>query len=345
MKRKNLVLLMAGVALIGSALAAHSQAEGKQPLRLIQTIAIPNVKGRLDHMEVDVNGKRLFVAGLEQGTFEVSDLKTGKWQHSIPGFKKPQGAVYVHKLNKLFLASGDDAMVRVFRGDSLQLLDSIQLEPGPNRIVYEPHTKTVYVGYGGKDAGKDYGEVGIIDATSDKHIGDIKITAHPSELILNKSGNTLFVFMSAANQLQVADLQKRQITSTWPVSSQRPGDAAFDEPNSRLFIGTRTPPEMIVMDAKSGKEIVHLPTAANMDGVYYDAKRKRIYVSGGREIGDGFVYVYQQKNADEYETVGKIKTRGGAGTSFWSPELDRYFVAAPASDKDEAAILVYAAWE
>jgi hypothetical protein len=74
----------------------------------------------------------------------------------------------------------------VFRGDTLQLLDSIELEPGPNRIVYEPNSKMVYVGYGGKDAGKAYGEVGIIDGKNDKHIADIKVTAHPSELLLNK---------------------------------------------------------------------------------------------------------------------------------------------------------------
>src|SRR5205823_1006925 len=55
-----------------------------------------------------------------------------------------------------------------------------------------------------------------------------------------------------------------------------------------------------------------------------------------------FVFVYQQKDADHYETVGKIPTRAGAGTSFWSPALDRYYVAAPANDKEGAAILVYA---
>ncbi len=320
---------------------AASQEAAKQPLRLVQTIPIPNVKGRMDHLEVDVHGKRLFVAGLENGTFEVIDLQTGKWTKSIPGFKKPQGAVYVPELNKLFLASGDDGMVRVFRGDTLQLLEPVQLEPGPNRIVYEPRTKTVYVGYGGKDAGRDYGEVGIIDAVTDKHVGDIKITAHPSELILNKSGTRLFVFMSIANELQVADLDKRQVVATWPVSSQRPGDAAFDESSSRLFIGTRTPPELIVMDSGSGKEVMHVPTAEAQDGVYFDSRRKRVYISGGREVGDGFVYVYQQQGADQYEIIGKIPTRGGAGTSFWSPELNRYYVAAPGNDKGDAAILVY----
>jgi len=321
---------------------ANPQEGGKQALRLVQTISLPNVKGRLDHIDVDVKGKRLFVAGLENGTLEVADLRAGKWMRSIPGFKKPQGALYVAELNKLFVASGDDGMLRVFRGDTLELVDPIQLEPGPNRVVYEPHSKLVYVGYGGKDAGKDYGEVGIIDAKNDKHIGDFKVVAHPSELLLDKSGTTLFVSVSIANQIQVIDINKRKVVSTWRVSSQHPGDAAFDESTSRLFIGTRTPPEMIVMGSKSGKEVAHLPTADGMDGVYFDAPRKRVYVSGGRELLSGFVYIYQQADADHYEIVGKVATRGGAGTSLWSPALNRYYVAAPANERADAAILVYA---
>jgi DNA-binding beta-propeller fold protein YncE len=280
--------------------------------------------------------------GWKMAPLEVVDLQAGKWVRSIPGFKKAQGALFVPELNKLFLASGDDGMVRVFRGDTLELLDSIQLELGPNRVVYEPKSKLVYVGYGGKDAGKDYGEIAIIDARQDKHVGDIKVVAHPSELLLDKSGTTLFVFSSIADRVHAIDLTKRQIVSTWTVTSERPGDAAFDESTSRLFIGTRTPAEMIVMDTKSGKEVAHLPTPDGMDGVYFDGARKRVYVSGGRDSPAGFVYAYQQRGADRYETIGKISTRRGAGTSFWSPQLDHYYVAAPASDKEEAAILVYA---
>src|SRR5438552_14937034 len=281
MRRFPATLLVAVVFVIACARNGSSQEAEKQPLRLVQTISLPNVKGRLDHMDVDVKGKRLFVAGLENGTFEVVDLSAGKWVRSIPGFKKAQGALFVPGLNKLFLASGDDGMLRVFRGDTLELLDSIHLEPGPNRVVYEPKSKLLYVGYGGKDAGKDYGEIGIIDAQNDKVVGDIKVVAHPSELLLDKAGKTLFVFVSIANKLQVIDTKKREVLSTWTVTSQRPGDAAFDESTSRLFIGTRTPAEMVVMDSKAGKEIAHLPTAESTDGVYFDAGRKRIYVAGG----------------------------------------------------------------
>jgi hypothetical protein len=70
------------------------RAQDKLPLKLIQKIPLPNVKGRIDHMDVDVRGKRLFVAGLENGTLEVVDLKAGKWARSVPGLKAPQATAY-----------------------------------------------------------------------------------------------------------------------------------------------------------------------------------------------------------------------------------------------------------
>ena len=194
---------------------------------------------------------------------------------------------------------------------------------------------------GGKDAGKDYGEIGIINAKDEKHIGDIKVAAHPSELLLNKAGDRLFVFISIAGELQIIDTRKRELKATWKVSSERPGDAAYDESTSRLMIGTRKPAEMIVMDSQSGREVAHLRTAEGMDGVYFDSRRKRVYVSGGRDLPVGLVYAYQQRDANHYETIGTMATRGGAGTSFWSSKLDRYYVAAPASADNDAAILVY----
>lgn len=318
-----------------------AQQSGMNLLKLERTIPMPNVKGRLDHLDVDVKGQRLFVSGLENGSVEVVDLKSQKWVRSIPGFKKPQGIAYVAALNKLFVASGDDGMVRVFRGDSLALLDSVQLEPGPNRAAYDSRTELLYVGYGGKDAGKDYGEISIIDATKDKSVADVRVAAHPAELLLDNAGRTLFALIPVANEVQVIDARQRTVSATWPVSSERPGDAAFDQSTHRLLIGTHVPPQMIAMDSTSGKEVAQLPTVDGMDGVYFDSGRKRNYISGGRGFETGAVWIYQQRDADHYELLGKIPTRPGAGTSFWSPELDRYLVAAPANQQEEAAILVY----
>jgi hypothetical protein len=72
--RISKIWIVAVALLMAYGRISFSQEVGKQPLRLVQTIPLPNVKGRLDHMDVDVKGKRLFVAGLENGAFEVVDL-------------------------------------------------------------------------------------------------------------------------------------------------------------------------------------------------------------------------------------------------------------------------------
>ena len=332
--------MIALVATVAIGVQAAPQ-QDKEQLKLIQKIPLPNVKGRIDHMDVDVKGKRLFVAGLENGTLEVVDLKAGKWMRRIPGFKAPQGIAYLPSLNKLFVASNDDGVVRVFRADTFELLGTIQLDLGPNRVAYDAHTNLLYVGYGGRVANKDHGEVGIIDVKTDKHIGDIDVGLRAAEILMDKSGETLFVFDNVAAKIQVIDTKKRAMVSAWQVSSQRPGDGAFDEANHRLLIGTRTPPTMTVMDSDTGKEVMSLPTVDGMDGVYYDGIHKRVYVSGGRDTDVGYVFVYQQQDADHYTQIGKIPTRSFAGTAFWCPELNRYYVAAAANDKEEAAILVF----
>src|SRR5437764_910068 len=164
-------MVFATAILFAPVLSIHGQ--DKAPLKLIQRIPLPNVKGRIDHMDVDVRGRRLFVAGLENGTLEVVDLKAGKWARSVPGLKTPQGVAYVAALNKVFVANENDDTLKVFRGDTLDPLKTIRLDLGANRVTYDPHGKKLYVGYGGASAKKDYGEVGVIDAEHDKHIGDI----------------------------------------------------------------------------------------------------------------------------------------------------------------------------
>ena len=316
-------------------------AQNKQSLHLVQTIPMPNVKGRIDHMDVDLEGKRLFIAAVENGSMEVMDLTAGKWVRTIPGFKTPTEMCYARELNKIFVASRDDGMVRVFRADSLELIDSIKLELGANRIVYDPARKYIYVGYGAKLAGFDYGRVGIIDARSDKLLGDMIVEAHPSQILLDNAAHRILVAVWEVGKIDVFDAIDHQMLLTWTTGGQS-GDMALDHAHHRLFTATRTAPQMlIVYDSDSGQEVARLPAEGRMNGVYYDGWHQRIYVTCGRDLPSGYVFVYQQKDADHYEFLGKIPTAAGAGTSFWVPQLNRFYVAVPGLEKQEAAVLVF----
>src|SRR5690348_3792585 len=74
----------------------NAHAQDKLPLQRVQTIPMPGVSGRMDHLGVDVEGRRLFAAALgsSQNTVEVIDLKAGKRIFSIRGQSMPQGVFY-----------------------------------------------------------------------------------------------------------------------------------------------------------------------------------------------------------------------------------------------------------
>jgi hypothetical protein len=139
----------------------------------------------------------------------------------------------------------------------------------------------------------------------------------------------------------VVDLKKREQIAAWPTGVQSNVALALDESDHRLFDGVRDPATLIVLDTESGKQITQLEGVAGIDDLWYDAGHKRVYASGGRGFEVGFVYVYQQKDAAHYELIGKVPTAPGAGTSFWSLDLNRLYVAAPSNEKEDAAILVF----
>jgi hypothetical protein len=347
-------LLAVCFAAILAGLAIPSSAQEKQALRLVQTIPLPGVKGRLDHMGIDLEEKRLFVAAAANNSLEVVDLTGGKVTKSLTGFNDTQDALFLGgDFNKLYVSSLDGHL-RVFQGETFRLIQDFKIEPDSNRLFYDPMTNLIYFGYGGQNAGFDaYERVGILQpkrgAGYDQLVADMIAPTprpgHLAEIAIDDNG-ILLICDSRADLIYQFDTRKRELIKSWPARGDGAGDMALDRGRHRLFVGTRIPPEMTVYDSLSGKEIESLPAPEAMDGVYYDANLERVYMTGGRwygtpEASPGWVYVYQQKDPDHYDLISRIKTRPGSGTSLLVPQLNRFYVASQTIGHQKAAILVF----
>lgn len=330
-------LIALGLATLSLALGstASRAAQASDSLSRVEAIALPNVSGRIDHFSADVRGRRLFISALENHTVEVVDLTAGKWLRRVSGVEKPQGECYVAGLGKLFTADGTAGSVKVYRGSDLRLLATIPLDLGPDAEAYDPSTRRLYVGYGGEDAGKSFGEVGIIDAVSDRHIGDIRTPAHPGAVLVGRPGRTIYITVPKTQEVSQINASTGRIVATWKVKEGNPDSLAYDSSRDRLFVGTRKPAEVEVFDARSHRWIASMPSVGLMDGLFYDATHRRIYASGG----DGSVAVYQQLSADHYEELGNVPTGPNGRTSLWVGPLNRYYVAVPAGADHGAQIL------
>jgi DNA-binding beta-propeller fold protein YncE len=316
-------------------------AKSSYSFKLIQTIPIPNVNGRIDHMDVDIlrDQKILFVAEIENNTLDTIDLNAGKRIHSIGNglLNQPQGVIFIPEFNKIYVSNGQDGSVDIFDAKSFIFVKKIKLSSGDDadNIHYDPNSKLIYVGYG-------EGALDIINASNGNIVGNIQLAAHPESFQIEEQKklmqHRIFVNVPTTNAIVVVDSGKRMVSTTWPIiNTQNNFPMALDEVNHRLFVGTRDPPKLMVFDTDSGKVISSLNIAKDPDDIFYDAAKKRIYVS----CGEGFINIFQQQDANHYNPIASITTAPGARISLFVPELNRFYLAVPHLGNQESEILVY----
>jgi hypothetical protein len=340
MKRELLIriamLLAVAIACTTPVVAQNpSTTPEAQPLVLTGAIPLPNVQGRIDHFGFDSKGQ-LFVSALGNNTEEVIDLGAGRVAHTISGLPKPQGVAYVPELNRLFVAS-DEGKLYIYDGASFDLMTSIDFGDDVDNLRYDAASKRVYVGYGDEEAGA----IGVVDATSNKRLDeDFKLGAHPESFQLASSGPDIYVNLPDLKQIAVVNRQTRAITR-WPLTLESNFPMALDETDHRLFVVTRAPARLAVVDTKSGHIVATLPCVQNSDDVYYDSARKRVYVPGG----EGYISVFQQKDIDQYELIAKTPSAVGARTAAYFGKgrkgFELFYVAVPARADRSAEVLIY----
>src|SRR5437870_13766724 len=124
--------------------------------------------------------------------------------------------------------------------------------------------------------------ISVIDTNTSKKLRDIKIDSnHVEAIVLETSGPRLFCNITGQNDVGVLDRNKGSRLATWPLPAGDKSNVAmaFDEANHSLFVSTRNPGKLIVLNSDSGKVISELPCVGMVDDAAYDAKYRRIYRS------------------------------------------------------------------
>src|SRR6202047_3785494 len=266
---------------------AHPQERESPPVREVQEIPLPGVQGRLDHFTIDAKRKRVIFSGLGNNSVQIVDVFAGRMLHQIDGLAEPQGTLYLAEWDKLFIANSANGHVDVYDGTNFTLLDRIDFGEGsdPDNLRYDASAKKIYLGYGD-------GGIAVIDPATNRRLPtEFKFEGHPEGFQLETKGPRIFVNVADTKTIQVIDRHTGKIVS-WALPNGHSANfpMVLDEANRRVFVGTRKPSRLTVLDMDSGKIVASLPTAADMDDMFYDSGRKRVYVAGG----EGFLSVVQQ---------------------------------------------------
>jgi len=314
-----------------ASLAAAALAGQPATLKLTQTIPLPGVKGRFDHFAIDIKGQRLFVAALGNNTLEIIDLAAGTRLKSIAAMSKPTGVLYLPSPNQVLVGNGDDGTLKILSGTDYNPLHNLTDLPDADNLRYDPQSKLAWLGYG-------EGALGIIETTASKSIGSVTLPAHPESFQLEAKGTRIFVNVPDAKQVAVIDRVKRAITDIWPMEQfQANFPMALDEPNHRIFIGCRQPARLVVIDTTTGRPFADLAISGDIDDLFYDAPRKRLYLS----CGEGFIDTIEQSTPDSYKRISKLPSAVGARTCYFTTVTDRLYLAVPDRGSRHAEVRVF----
>lgn len=308
-------------------------ARAQDLLKQAKRIDLPGVEGRIDHMAVDIQSHRLFVAALGNDSVEVVDLDKASVIESLRGFAKPQGVLLAADEHELWVTNGESRNVDVYDTRSLQKRHQIELKGDNDNIRYDPNAKQVYVGCG---ADKD-GALCVIDPARYIKVKEIALSGHPESFQLEQNGARIFVNVPTSGNIEVIDRKQGRVVAAWPVSAKKNFPMALDEEHRRLFIGTRDPAKLLVLDSTTGKTVAGFTSVGDADDIFSVAAGL-IFVSGG----EGFIAVFRQQDADRYEFLGQVPTTKGARTSLYVPEWKKLVLAAPKTSTAPAHVLVYA---
>jgi len=309
--------------------SVHAQSATR--LELKQTIALPGVEGRIDHLAFDATGERLFVCALGNNTVEVLDLRKGERVHSITGLGAPQGVAYLPELDRIFVANDKGGICTIYDAKSYENVGEIDFKDDADNARYDDSSKRLFVGFGS-------GGIGIISAPEGKSIGSIKLSAHPEAFELEKQGHRIFVNVPNARHVAVIDRDKGEVIATWRTDLAFGNfPIALDETNHRLFVGCRLPSKLVVLDTESGKVIAKIDISGDSDDLFYDSKRHRIYAI----CGAGKIDIIEQADANTYKALAKMASADGARTGLFVPERETLFVAVPHRGSQKAEIRAY----
>ncbi|MES2045510.1 MAG: hypothetical protein V4475_16685 [Pseudomonadota bacterium] len=307
------------VALLALATGCHAGARGivptdpTSPLRLERTILLPDVRGRIDHLALDLADHTLFVAEYGNGSVDRVDLAGGKVTGRIAGLHEPQGVAYLPATRRLVVASGDGS-VRFYAADDLREVARLDLGDDADNVRVDPRNGDIVVGYGN-------GGLAVIDPAVPHVIRRLALNGHPEGFRL--IGARVLINVPDRGAIVAGDIDRGAITSTWPTGAHRLNFPLFVAPSGGWFaVAYRLPAALARYDITTGATLSMRGTCGDADDLFVD--QARIYVI----CGAGHVDVVALSRADM--AAVRVTTAPGARTGLLSPELQTLFVAAPA---------------
>jgi YVTN family beta-propeller protein len=289
---------LAASALLCGLVAAVRPIAAQQPYKVLDRWKIGG-DGFWDDLTADGQAHRLYLT--HGPRVDVVDTQTGKLIGSVTGLHGTHG-VALDTVGKFgYISDGGGNAVVVFDRATLATVATIPAGTGPDAIIFEPATKTVWA-FNGRSK-----DVTVISAATNKVVATIPLPGRPEFAAVDGKG-TVFDNIEDKSEIVRLDARTLKVTAEWPAGCESPSGLAIDVAGSRLF-PVCDGNKMGVLDSSTGKGLATAAIGKGPDGAGWDAAHKLAFAS----CGEGVLSVIDA-GAPGYPTLQTLPTQRGART-------------------------------
>ena len=271
------------------------------PYKVLKT-AKAGGAGGFDYVYADEAGRKLYVARSgPSARISVFNLDTLEPAGEIPGVSA-HGVVVSAQSNHGFASSKPVVM---FDSKTLAVIKKIDVEGGPDGMLYDAFNDRVYV------LSHRAPNATVINAADGSVVGTIDLGGAPEQAVSDGKGR-LYVDIEDKGNIAVVDAKTLTVTAHYDLEGKGGVCAglAMDVKNNILFATCRNPQNMVILNAADGKILDALPIGAGTDGAVFNPKTREAFSSQG----DGTLTVIQEKSASSYVVEQNLETMKSAKT-------------------------------
>jgi DNA-binding beta-propeller fold protein YncE len=280
------------------ALAASAIPASAQPYKVVKSARVGG-DGGFDYVYADSAGRRLYIP---RGTrVDVFDLDTLKAAGSIPNARGVHGVAVDPVSHRGFCSSNPVVM---WDTQTLQTLKTIEVQGGPDGILFDPATERVLI------LSHRQPNATVIDGRDGSIVGTIDLGGAPEQGASDGKGR-LYICLEDKGQVAVVDAKTLKVTAHYDLGGEDSGPAGmgFDVKNNRIFACCHSK-ECVVLDAGDGKVLARLPIGSGVDSGAFNPDTMEAFSSQG----DGTLTVIKETDPARFEVEQNVATMTGAKT-------------------------------
>jgi DNA-binding beta-propeller fold protein YncE len=314
MKKILRLLLIAGLLpqVIPLSLVLAQTAANPQPYKVVNSAQYAGTGG-IDYVFADSEGRRLYVP--RGGEVLVFDLDTLKPAGSITN-ARARGAAVDPKSHHGFCSSNPVVM---WDTQTLATIKTIDVQGGPDGILFEPATEHVYI------FSHRAPNATVIDAKDGSIVGTIDLGGAPEQAASDGMGH-LYVDIEDKDNVAVVDVNTLKVTAHYDLGGKGggPGGLGLDAKNHILFALCHDPQTCVVLSAIDGKILATLPIGKGTDGGGFNPNSMEAFSSQG----DGTLTIIKENSPTSFEVEQTVQTKSRAKTCTLDAKTNRIVLIA-----------------